>query len=279
VRLVLGSVGFDDAAQGFRVLDRFADAGGSALDVANQYGSGASARIVGRWLGRRPGGTIEMYAKGCHPPHCRPELVGAEVDRARELLGVERVDVFVLHRDDEAQPVAAWADALLAQVQRGAIGAFGVSNWTLARLRDLHAQLGAADARHLRAFSNHFSLAEMMSAPWDGCLSVGRDELREAGELGVEVLAWSSLAIGFFAGRNPSPWDSPANRARRDRAAKLAARLGTTAPAVALAYVLHQPDHVRPVVGTRSVAHLDDSLEAGRLRLDPDDLRWLERGA
>jgi aryl-alcohol dehydrogenase-like predicted oxidoreductase len=92
----------------------------------------------------------------------------------------------------------------------------------------------------------------------------------------VKFLAWSSLATGFFAGRSPESWDSPRNRARRERAAALAQRLGTTPSAVALAYVLAQPDHVLPVVGTRSEAHLDEALGAQRLRLEPEQVDWLE---
>jgi aryl-alcohol dehydrogenase-like predicted oxidoreductase len=202
-----------------------------------------------------------------------------EIDLARRLLGAERLDVFVLHRDEPSCSVAAWADALLEQVRRGAIGAFGVSNWTFARLRDLHDHLAASgEDRRLRVLSNHFSLAPMITAPWDGCLGLSPDELRAAGELGVEIHAWSSLATGFFAGHDTPHWDSPANRARRERAAVLAARLGTTTPAIALAYVLHQPGHVRPVVGTRSESHLAEALAADGIALDPADVTWLERG-
>jgi aryl-alcohol dehydrogenase-like predicted oxidoreductase len=45
---------------------------------------------------------------------------------------------------------------------------------------------------------------------------------------------------------------------------------------VALAYILHQPDHVLPVVGTRSEAHLDEALGAAAIQLRPDELAWLE---
>jgi aryl-alcohol dehydrogenase-like predicted oxidoreductase len=216
--------------------------------------------------------------RGCHPPLCRPGLVAEEVDAARALLGVDRIDVFVLHRDDTAYPVSAWADALLEQVDRGAIGGFGVSNWTVGRLRDLRRHLVSVGADGLRVFSNHFSLAEMVSAPWPGCPALSSDELREVGALHVQVLAWSSLATGFFAGRETPHWDSPVNRARRERAAELARRLGTTTAAVALAYVLHQPDHVLAVVGTRSVEHLEDALGAQAIRLRPEELLWLEEG-
>jgi aryl-alcohol dehydrogenase-like predicted oxidoreductase len=71
---------------------------------------------------------------------------------------------------------------------------------------------------------------------------------------------------------------APANRERRERAAALAEQLGTTTPAVALAYVFHQPEYVLPAVGTRSEAHLDEALAAADLRLNVDQLTWLEQG-
>ena len=118
----------------------------------------------------------------------------------------------------------------------------------------------------------------MVSPPWPGCLALSADDLRTVGELGLTVLAWSSLARGFFAGNDTPEWDAPDNRARRERAEELAARLGGSATAVALAYVLHQRDHVLPVVGTRSEAHLDEALGALTIELSPDEVAWLEHG-
>jgi aryl-alcohol dehydrogenase-like predicted oxidoreductase len=278
VRLVFGTLDLPDGAVAARLLDRYVDAGGGALDVANVYQDGAASRTVGRWLARANGDRPLLYAKGCHPPRCRPDLVAAEVDEARTLLGVDRIDVFLLHRDDLSFPVAAWADALLAEVDAGRIGAFGVSNWTIERTHELGAHLDAAGADGLRAFSNHFSLARMITPPWPGCLALTTDELRALGDLGVSVLAWSSLATGYFAGRDTPHWDNAENRARRDRAAALAEQRGTSAPVIALAYVLHQPDHVLPVVGTRSEEHLDEAIGAAAIRLSPDELAWLETG-
>ena len=278
VRLVFGTLDLPDTALASALLDRYVDAGGRALDVANVYQDGEASRAVGRWLARGPRHRPALWAKGCHPPLCRPDLVAAEVDAARTLLDVDLIDVFILHRDDLSYPVSAWAEALLAEVDAGRIGAFGVSNWTVARLRELHAHLDATGADRLRAFSNHFSLADMVSAPWPGCLALSKEDLAAVGELDVTVLAWSSLATGFFAGRDTPHWDSPANRARRDRAAELGERLGTSASAIALAYVMQQPRHVRPVVGTRSEAHLDEALAASAIRLDAAELAWLESG-
>jgi aryl-alcohol dehydrogenase-like predicted oxidoreductase len=278
-RLVFGTFDLPDNALAPQLLDRFHAGGGRALDVANVYRDGEAARAAGKWLrGRASADGVVVYAKGCHPPYCSPDLVGAEVDKACSLLGLPRIDVFLLHRDDPHFGVEEFADALIEQVDAGRIGGFGVSNWTLSRLRELHAYLDRAGDRHLLAFSNHFSLAEMVSAPWEGCLAVSREELAELADLGVKVLAWSSLATGFFGGRDTPHWDSAANRARRERAAELGERLGSSPAAVALAYVLNQSSHVLPVVRTGSEAHLDEMLAATELRFDDEELRWLETG-
>jgi aryl-alcohol dehydrogenase-like predicted oxidoreductase len=277
-RLVLGTAGFGDDSSTLRLLDRFHAAGGRAIDLANVYGEGDAMRGVGRWLrlrGRRD--DVVLYAKGCHPPFCSPELVADEVEKALALLGVDRLDVFLLHRDDPAVPVEAWAEALEAQVARGTIRGFGVSNWSRERML-------ALDGVRLIAVSNHFSLAEMAAPPWPGCLAVDAAALRELEGSGVVVLAWASLAGGYFAGRDASDpvvkrsWDTDANRARRARAAELADSLGATTSTVALAYVLGQPEHVRPVFGTRSEEHLTEALAAEALELTAEQIAWLEAG-
>ena len=161
----------------------------------------ASRTLAGR---RRP------VRQGLPSAERLPELVPAEVDKARRLLDVERIDVFVLHRDEPSLPVAAFADALLEQVAAERIGGFGVSNWTVPRLRELQRYLDRIGEDGLVVFSNHFSLAEMVAEPWPGCLAVDKEELLALADTDLLILAWSSLATGFFAGRDPASWDSPA---------------------------------------------------------------------
>ena len=113
-RLVFGTFDLQDTALAPRLLDRFYAGGGRALDVANVYRDGEAARAAGKWLRSRPSADgVVVYAKGCHPPHCSPELVGAEVDEACRLLGLPRLDFFLLHRDDPRLPAAEFADALV----------------------------------------------------------------------------------------------------------------------------------------------------------------------
>ena len=278
-RLVLGSADLRDDSLTRGLLDKYYDAGGRSLDTANVYADGESQRAVGKWLGARGGARgVTLYTKGCHPPYCRPELLSREVEIARSALGVDRIDVFMLHRDDTAYSVEAFADALLEQVTVEKIGAFGVSNWTAGRFDELRAYLARIGDDHLTVYSNHFSLGEMVTPTWPGCLAATKAEATTVADSGIRFLAWASLAMGYFAGRDAPSWDSEENKARRRRAIELAGALRTTPNAVALSYVLHQPDNVYAVVGTRSAAHLDEAFLACDLELTASDLVVLETG-
>jgi aryl-alcohol dehydrogenase-like predicted oxidoreductase len=277
-RLLFGSADLRDDDVTPTLLDRYHAAGGRKLDLANVYGDGESETAIGRWLaGRRLRGELELHVKGCHPPYCDPSHVQGEVERARRLLGVDALDSFTLHRDDLEIPVESFAEALLAQVERGAIASFGVSNWTYARFEELRAALGI-DAGRLAIFSNHYSLADMLIPTWPGTLAMSQDELAALDAEGVVAIAWAALAAGFFAGREAPSWEGDDNRARRQRAQELAGRLGASTPTVALAYVLSQGPRVWAAVGTRSLKHLDELLVAPELELSPEDLGWLRHG-
>jgi aryl-alcohol dehydrogenase-like predicted oxidoreductase len=283
LRVVLGSADLADDELTTRLLDQFYDAGGRAIDLANVYGEGASERAVGRWLRARSGREdVALFVKGCHPPYCDPASVSDEVDEALANLGADRLDVFVLHRDDLAVSVGAWAEALEREVERGAVKGVGVSNWTTDRFVALSEALSGDD--RLTVFSNHFSLAQMAAPPWPDCFEVDAGTARELVRSGVTVLAWASLAGGFLSGRESlgpairRSWETPLNQRRLERAVELAEKLGETPATIAIAYVLAH-EGVRPVIGTRSPEHLDQAVAAERIHLDPDQVTWLEGGA
>ena len=182
--------------------------------------------------------------------------------------------MFLLHRDDPSLPVAAWADALQEQVAAGTIGAFGVSNWTVDRLRALHREV---DGGPLRAFSNHFSLADMVSPPWPDCLAVTAAELRSlagAGPDGDHVVEPRDRVLRRprrrRLGQRPQP-RAPRRAPATSRAISARRRRRSRSPTCS-----PSPSTCWPAVGTTSGAHLEDAFAATELSLTPEQLAWLE---
>jgi aryl-alcohol dehydrogenase-like predicted oxidoreductase len=252
---------------------------------------GRAERVLGEWLrsrGTRDGAVV--IGKGAHSPLTYPDVIARQLGETLDRLGTDHVDVYFMHRASLEVPVGEFVDAMDAEVKAGRIrGPIGGSNWTRERL-DAAIDYARANGRtELAAFSNNFSLAEMMDPIWAGCIHASDAGWKAwATERQLTNFAWSSQGRGFFtdaAGRDKHDipelvrvWYSDANFARRDRAIELAERLGKRPIHVALAYTLAQPFPVLPLIGPRRLVELDDSLEALSIRLTPEQVRWLDTG-
>lgn len=278
--LVLGTALYDHAPldDSLELLDAWADLGGNVIDTARQYGNAEA--IVGRWLRERSPEDVVVVTKGGHydvrTGRSRMTAADLRADFAasRRELGLDSIDVYLLHRDDPARPAAA----ILEDVEplRGHIRALGASNWTTERLEEA----GSAFA----CSSPGLSLAVPNEPPWPGVVTI-HDEaaLDWYARTQLPVFAWSSLAAGFFAGASDAhverAYVGDANLERRRRATELAAERGATASQVALAWVLHRPFPVHAVIGPHSVRELEESVGAVELELSPDELAWLDLNA
>ena len=127
----------------------------------------------------------------------------------------------------------------------------------------------------------------MLDPIWAGCVTSSTDEWKawlQARQ--IPNFSWSSQARGFFtdrAGRDKRDneelvrvWYNDRNFTRRDRAVELAEKLGKSPIHVALAYVLSQPFPSVPLIGPRTLAELDDSMNAFDIKLTPEQVAWLE---
>jgi 1-deoxyxylulose-5-phosphate synthase len=282
-RLALGTLGFSPATEDrdYAVLDAWVEAGGTVIDTAHVYEGGDAERLLGRWFRDRPGvrERVVLVTKGAHPDGDRarvtPAGIAADLSDSLGRLGGP-VDLFLLHRDDPAVEVGPLIDALDAHRGAGDIRAFGVSNWTLPRIEEADAYAAGRGVAGFCCNSPHLSLAVQNEAPWPGCLSACDAESRAWHErTGMPVLAWSAQAGGYFAGKASPVYDNAANRDRRERAEQLGRRVGATANAVALAWVLAQPFPAIAVIGPHSVEHLEASLGALDVSLSADEVRWL----
>ena len=142
-RLVLGTTWFDQADSGaaFDNLDAFVELGGTVIDTAENYGRGDSETVIGRWLaarGRRD--DVVILSKGGHPyggvNRVTPAAIRDDLAGSLGRLGVESIDIYLLHRDDEGVPVGPILEALNEHRSAGRIQTFGASNWSTARLDD-----------------------------------------------------------------------------------------------------------------------------------------------
>jgi aryl-alcohol dehydrogenase-like predicted oxidoreductase len=169
----------------------------------------------------------------------------------------------------------------------------------------LHDVVKSGKARHIGASSMYaWQFAKAQSVAKTRFVSmqnhynlVYREEEREmlplCREEGIGVIPWSPLARGFLAGNRRGEDRGGTVRARTDdfahtlyyaesdftiadRAADLAARRGVKPTQVALAWLLAKPGVTAPIVGASKLPHLDDAVAAMNLRLDPEELTFLE---
>ena len=291
-RLILGtgSVRSNGVEAALDLLDRWVAVGGNVVDCAHEYGEGAAERAVGRWLAERGArDDLLVLTKGAHPydgrRRVRPEDVTTDLHESLERLGVESIDLLLLHRDDRTVSVGPLLETLNEHRAEGRIRAFGASNWSTDRLDEAWSYATQHGLEPFCCSSSQLSLAVQNEPAYEDTISAGDPPSRAwYARTRLPLLAWSSQAAGFFTDAY-RPGDGPpliervyggaANLERRRRAATLAAERGWTTNQVALAWVLHQPFPTYAIVGPRTVEELDSSVAALDIVLSDDDVLWL----
>lgn len=294
-RLVLGSMVFktDALELTFELLDTWKALGGNVVDTAHLYSGGSSERALGQWLESRGGREdLVILAKGAHHNVDRrrvtPEDITCDLRDTLARLKTDYVDLYVLHRDDPAVPVGPIVEILNEHKRVGRIRSFGGSNWTPARLDEANAYAAERGLEGFTCSSPHLSLAVPNGIVWEGCVDARDPESRAwYARTRMPLFAWSSQARGFFSGAfTPENvgendlmsrvYDSPGNWERLRRAEELGRRRGFSAIQVALAWVLHQPFPVFPLIGPATADELNSCVGALDLELTPEDVGWLD---
>jgi len=289
--VALGFEDFRSFASGAILLDAFWEKGGNIFDTAFVYGAGYTEKLFGEWhtnRGTRDGAVL--IGKGAHSPLVYPDVIAKQLTQSLDRLQTDYVDVYFMHRDNPDVPVGEFVDAMDAEVKAGRIrGPFGGSNWTMERFDEAIAYAERTGKTKPAALSNNFALSEMLVPIWDGCVTASTDAWKTwLKDRQVTNFSWSSQGRGFFtdrAGRDKTEneelvrcWYNDKNFARRDRAIKLAEKLGHNPIHVALAFVLAQPFPSIPLIGPRRLDELDDSLKAFEINLTPEQVNWLDNG-
>ncbi len=284
-------VGDDDAIDTMRyALDR----GVNLVDTADVYGLGHGEELIGRAIRGRRGEVIlaskfgwvvdgssgtEVHVNYDMPgirANGRPDYVHRQIDASLRRLGVEYLDIYYQHFPDPGTPVEDTVGAMAELVRAGKVRYLGLCNTGAERLRRAHA------VHPITVVENEYSL-------W--ARTPEREVLPTAKRLGIGFVPWGPLGSGFLGGdidavdagdfRSWQPRFKPENLAEnRKRFAPLrtvAAELGISPAQLALAWLLHQGEHVVPIPGMTQRWQVDDNLVAATIRLDATLLDRIDR--
>ncbi|MFG1816613.1 aldo/keto reductase [Kribbella sp. NPDC049174] len=286
-RLVMGVDNQETLTHAAAIFDDFVERGGTTFDTAYIYGGGRGEKLLGQWITSRGNrDEVVVIGKGAHTPHCDPESITRQLTESLERLQTDHVDLYLMHRDNEDIPVSEFVDVLDEHFKAGRIKAYGGSNWSTTRFDEANAYAEANGKQPFTLLSNHLSLARAYDVPWKGCRHVSDDESQAwLRDRQVALFPWSSQARGFFTGR-ATPEDrsdeelvrcfySDENFRRLDRARELAAAKGVEPTAIALAWLLHQPYPVFPLIGPRHISETRTSLPGLSVELSDEEVAYL----
>jgi len=276
--------------QGERVLLSALDAGVTLFDTAALYGFGANETLVGRVL--KPHRQRITLASKCGMQGVdvngdgklvrvidgRPATLQKTCEDSLRRLQTDVIDLYYLHRWDRAVPIEESVGALGDLVRKGLIRSIGLSEVSATTLRRAHAE------HPIAALQTEYSLwtRNPEIAVLDACK-----------ELGIAFVAFSPVARGFLCNtltevetldakdiRRAMPRFASDNYAANLRLlpgyVALAREVGCTPAQLAIAWLLHRGEHIIPIPGTTSVAHLAEDLGAQDVRLSPQVMAALD---
>jgi aryl-alcohol dehydrogenase-like predicted oxidoreductase len=266
------------------LIHRALDLGVNFLDTANIYGD--SEIKVGKALQGRRENVVLATKFGIvtdSPGHSRgvdgtPENTRRACDESLKRLGVDRIDLYYLHRVDPQVPIEETVGAMAELVHAGKVRYLGLSEASADNVRRAHR------IHPITAVQTEYSL--FSREPEQSLMPVLR-------ELDIALVAYSPLGRGFLGGRfrsvsdlatsdwrrgNPRFQDETfaANLAVADRLQQLAREKSCTPAQLALAWILRRHPDVVPIPGTSSTARLEENVRAAEVHLNEQDFKRME---
>jgi aryl-alcohol dehydrogenase-like predicted oxidoreductase len=293
-RLGLGCMGLSrtygdaDDNESRATLERAIELGVTFLDTADMYGWGHNEELVGRAIRSRRD-DVQLATKfgnvidddGNRGIDGSPDHVRRACDASLSRLGIEVIDLYYQHRVDTKVPIEETVGAMADLVQDGKVLHLGLSEAATTTIRRAH------EIHPISALQTEYSL--WTRDPETEVLATCR-------ELGIGFVAYAPLGRGFLTGAINSVDDLPegdwrrrhprfqagnfeSNRELVGRIEDLASSKGTSAPQLALAWVLAQGNDVVPIPGTRRISHLESNVGALEVELTDEDLAALDEVA
>lgn len=280
----------------FAVVDELWDMGLRCFDCAAGYGE----KSLGQYLKDR-GRTNDavILTKGCHQNPYRKRVTPfdllSDIHDSFAKLGREYIDIYMLHRDDPSVPVSEIMPVLDRLKKDGQIGIYGVSNWSVERMKEANEFATANGLTPFQAISPHYSLAHQIADPWGGGVSITGPENQESRrwlqEQNIPVFAYSSMSCGFISGAFKSDdaegakkflsppgmkgYYAEENFERLRRAEILAEKYSVTVAQIAMAWLFNQDLIVIPLQGGENTEMYRQTLATADMKLEKEEVAWL----
>jgi len=263
-------------SDGRRAVHAAFDAGYTLFDNADIYSNGACERILGQALREVPGmrEKVVIVTKGGirrpgdpkpSSPHrfdFSPEYLESACDASLKRLGVEMIDIYMLHREDYLADPEEVAAVFTKLSQAGKVRAFGLSNFRPTLVSAIKKVCPVPIVTHQVEISLA-RLAPFVDGTLDQCL-----------ELEMTPMAWSPLAAGLIG--DGAKKLLPGQRGYQLEAVlpvldEIAAARGVSRTVIALAWLRRHPSGIVPIVGTARPERIREAAQAGELELDREE--------
>jgi len=244
-----------DPDEAVRVLQRAVELGVNFIDTADSYGPFVAEQLIRKALHPYKDGLIIATKAGLTRsgpddwrPVGRPEYLRQQAELSLRHLGLERIDLFQLHRIDPQVPLEEQLGELEKLRQEGKIRHIGLSEVNVEELQ------AASKITQIASVQNLYNLSTRKS----------EDLLNEAEKQNIAFIPWFPLATGKLA-REGGPLD------------EISKKLNAKPAQIALAWLLRRSPVILPIPGTSTVSHLDENIEAANLQLSDEDFATLDK--
>ncbi|GAA1362041.1 aldo/keto reductase [Catellatospora chokoriensis] len=243
-----------DPDEAVRVLRRAVELGVDLIDTADSYGPFVSEMLIKKALHPYPAGLViatkggfTRAGPGDWRAVGRPEYLRQQCELSLRHLGLDRIDLYQLHRIDPKVPLEDQLGELVLLQQEGKIRHIGLSEVTVAQIEQSRKLAPIVSVQNLYNLVNRSA----------------EDVLQHCEQQNLAFIPWFPIATGELA----KPGGPLAQAAERH---------GASPAQLALAWLLRRSPVMLPIPGTSSVAHVEENIAAAELTLTDEEYRELE---
>ncbi len=283
-----------DKTMSYRLLDQYAETGGSFLDTANIYArwvpgyvGGESETLLGEWM-REGKNRHKMFIAskvGFEYPGVERGLkarqIEAECEKSLKRLDIETIDLYYAHVDDRNTPMEETLAAFDRLVQAGKVRLIGASNFLAWRLAEAHwVSQTNGWAEYCCIQQRHSYVRPKPGASFDPQIAANDDLLDYCRTRGITMLAYSPLLSGAYTTRPDRAFSEEYLGLDTDTrlvALKTVAEdMGATLNQVVLAWMWQSAPPVIPLVAGSTPEQMQENFGALEVELSVEQLAYLD---